>query len=156
MHTEIKCLWSNNLLFNPTIGIFWMSSNIVQCKTILTKKVQYFEVMIIYIIAVNLHVRRNNVSLLVWVLVNFHFHWWYYNRHEFLLDWLCVHSWTHNLCIKQGESDLHCPQNSSCHDVFSTVFICKSRQTTNVSEMTRLLFGLFIFYISLHWAVLHS
>ena len=38
---------------------------------------------------------------------------------------------------------------------FSTVFICKSRQTTNVSEMTRILFGLFIIYMWWSWAVLH-
>ena len=38
---------------------------------------------------------------------------------------------------------------------FSTAFICKSRQTANVSEMTRTLFGLFIIYISQSWAVLH-
>ena len=38
---------------------------------------------------------------------------------------------------------------------FSTVFICKCRQTTNVSEMTRILFGLFMFYIWQSWAVLH-
>ena len=81
----------------------------------------YFEVMINYIIAVTLHARRNN-------LMSFcpyqHSQWWYYNRHEFLLDWLCLHSWTQNLCIKQGESDLHSPRCSSCHDIppqFSSV-----------------------------------
>ena len=41
-----------------------MSLTIVQYNTILTKMVQnYFEVMINKIIAVTLHVRRNNVSL---------------------------------------------------------------------------------------------
>ena len=90
--------------------------------TILAKMVlNYFEVMINYIIAVSSHARRNN-------LMSFcsyqHSQWWYYNRHEFLLDWLCLHSWTQTLCIKQGESDLHWPRFSSCHDIppqFSSV-----------------------------------
>ena len=90
--------------------------------TILTKMVlNYFEVMINYIIALTSHARRNN-------LMSFcsyqHSQWWYYDCHEFILDWLCVHSWTQNLCIKQGESYLHLPQNSSCHDIppqFSSV-----------------------------------
>ena len=90
--------------------------------TICTKKVlNYVEVMINYIIAVTSHVRRNN-------LMSFcpyqHYQWWYYNHHEFLLDWLCLHSWTQNLCILQGESDLHSPRFSSCHDIppqFSSV-----------------------------------
>ena len=74
----------------------------------------YFEVMINYIIAVNSQVKRNN-------LMSFcsyqHSQWWYYNHHEFILDWLCLHSWTQNHCIKQGESDLHLPQFSSCHAI---------------------------------------
>ena len=90
--------------------------------TILTKMVlNYFEVMINYIIAVTSHARRNN-------LMSFcpyqHSHWWYYNCHEFILDWLCLHSWTQTLCIKQGVSDLHYPQFSSCHAIppqFSSV-----------------------------------
>ena len=62
LYTEVKYLQSNNLLFNPKIVILRMSLTIVQYYTILTKKVQiYFEVMITYIIAVTLHVRRNNV-----------------------------------------------------------------------------------------------
>ena len=80
--------------------------------------------MINYIIALTLHARRNNVSSLVWDLFNFHFHRWYYLHHEFILDWLCVHSWTQTLCIKQGESDLYWPWFCSCHDVsphFSSV-----------------------------------
>ena len=83
--------------------------------TILAKKVlNYFEVMISYIIAVTLHARRNN-------LMSFcpyqHSQWWYYNRHEFILDWLCLHSWAQTLCIKQGESDLHLPRCSLCHNI---------------------------------------
>ena len=70
--------------------------------------------MINYIIAVTLHARRNN-------LMSFcsykHSQWWYYNRHEFILDWLCLHSWTQTLCIKQGKSDLHWPRFSSCHAI---------------------------------------
>ena len=36
---------------------------------------------------------------------------------------------------------------------FSTVFICKSRQTTIMSEMTKTLFGFFMFYIWWSWVV---
>ena len=83
--------------------------------TIFTKKVlSYFEVMINYITALTSPARRNN-------LMSFcpyqRSHWWYYNRHDFILDWLCLHSWTQNLCILQGESDLHWPWFSSCHDI---------------------------------------
>ena len=83
--------------------------------TILTKMVlNYFEVMINYIVAVNSHARGNN-------LMSFcsyqHSQWWYYDHHDFLLDWLCLHSWTQTLCILQGESDLHLPRFSSCHDI---------------------------------------
>ena len=83
--------------------------------TILAKMVlNYFEVMINYIIAVTLHARRNN-------LMSFcpyqHSQWWHYDCHEFILDWLCCHSWTQNLSIKQGVSDLHWPWFSSCHDI---------------------------------------
>ena len=81
----------------------------------------YFEVMINYIIAVNSHVRRNNLMSFCSCQLS---HWWYYNRHDFILDWLCLHSWTQNHCIKQGESDLHWPRFSSCHDIppqFSSV-----------------------------------
>ena len=66
LHTEVRFLQSNNLLFNPKIIILRMSSTIVQYNTILTKKIQnYFEVMIIYIIAGTSHFRRNNVRSLV-------------------------------------------------------------------------------------------
>ena len=75
---------------------------------------KYFEVMINYIIAVTLHARRNN-------LMSFcpyqHSQWWYYNRHDFILDWLCLHSWTQNHCILQGESYLHLPRFSLCHNI---------------------------------------
>ena len=82
--------------------------------TNLTKRVlNYFEIMINYKVAVTSHVKRNN-------LMSFcscqHSQWWYYNHHEFILDWLCLHSWTQNHCIKQGESDLHRPQFISCYD----------------------------------------
>ena len=64
-----------------------MSSTIVQYYTIITKKTQnYFEVMIKYIIAVTSSVRRNNVSILVWVLANILFHRCYYSCHEFISD----------------------------------------------------------------------
>ena len=114
LHTEVKFLQSNNLLFNPMFIILGMSSTLFQYDTILTRKVQiYFEVMINYIIALTLHARRNN-------LMSFcsyqHSHWWYYNCHEFILDWLCVHSCIQTLCIKQGVSDLHWHQFCSCHD----------------------------------------
>ena len=62
LHTEVRFLQSNNLLFNPKIVTLRMSSTIVQYYTILTKKVQiYFEAMMNYIMAVILHARRNNV-----------------------------------------------------------------------------------------------
>jgi hypothetical protein len=70
--------------------------------------------MINYIIAVFLHVRRNNLMSLCSYQCS---QWWYYNHHESILDWLCLHSWTQTLCIKQGESDLHWPWYSSCHDI---------------------------------------
>ena len=90
--------------------------------TILAKKVlNYFEVMINYIIALTLHNRRNN-------LMSFcpyqRSQWWYYDHHDFILDWLCLHSWTQTLCIKQGVSDLHLPWFSLCHAIppqFSSV-----------------------------------
>jgi hypothetical protein len=69
--------------------------------------------MINYIIAVFLHVRRNNLMSLCSYQ---HSQWWYYDCHKSILDWLCLHSCTQTLCIKQGESDLHWPQFSSCHD----------------------------------------
>ena len=91
--------------------------------------------------------------------------------HEFILDHLFVHShsWTQTLWIKQWYlanmmlllllpqevSDLLLAWICSCHDIFSTFFICTSRQTTNVSEMTRTLFGLFTSKIWISWVVLH-
>ena len=66
----------------------------------------------------------DDVRSLVRILTNFHFHRWNYLLHEFILDWLSLHSWTQNLCIKQGESDLHWPHFSSCHEIppqFSSV-----------------------------------
>ena len=90
--------------------------------TILTKMVlNYFEVMINYIIALTLHARRINVMSFCSYQ---HSQWWYYDHHEFLLDWLCLYSWTQNLCILQGDSDLHSPQFSLCHAIspqFSSV-----------------------------------
>ena len=69
--------------------------------------------MINYIIALTSHVRRNNLMSFCSYQRS---HWWYYDRHEFILDWLCLHSWTQSLCIKQSESDLHWPQFRVCHD----------------------------------------
>ena len=84
-------------------------------RPIFTKMVlNYFEVMINYIIAVNLHARRNNLMSFCSYQRS---QWWYYDCNEFILDWLCPHSWTQNHCIKQGESDLHLPQFSSCHNI---------------------------------------
>ena len=70
--------------------------------------------MINYIIALTLHARRNNLMSFCSYQCS---QWWYYNRHEFILDWLCCHSWTQTLCIKQGVSDLHWLQFSSCHAI---------------------------------------
>ena len=106
-----------------------MSSIIVQYNTYLSKKVQnYFEVMIDYIIAATSHARRNNLMSLVWVLVRQLFHRWYYLRHEFILDWLPVHShsWSQTLCIKQGVSYLHWHLFCSCHDVSQQVSSVKT------------------------------
>ena len=72
--------------------------------------------MINYIIAVSLCVRRNNMRSLYSYSFQL-YHRWYYDRHGFILDWLCLHSWTQTLCIKQGESDLHWPQFRVCHDI---------------------------------------
>ena len=62
------------------------------------------------------------ISLASWQL----FYGWYYSCHEYILNWLFVHShsWTQTLCIKQGVSDLHLPRFCSCHDIspqFSSV-----------------------------------
>ena len=73
-----------------------------------------FEVLINYIIAVTLHARRNNL-MSFWPYQCSQ--WWYYDHHDFILDWLCLYSWTQNHCIKQGESDLHSPQFSLCHAI---------------------------------------
>ena len=90
--------------------------------TIFTKMVlNYFEDMINYIIAVTSHARRNNLMTFCPYQCS---QWWYYDRHEFILDWLCLYSCPQNLCILQGESDLHLPWFSSCHDIppqFSSV-----------------------------------
>ena len=83
--------------------------------TIVTKMVlNYFEVMINYIIALTLHARRNNLMSFCSFQLS---QWWYYDHHDFILDWLWLYSWTQTLCIKQGESDLHSPQFSSCHAI---------------------------------------
>ena len=127
LHTEVRFLQSNNLIFNPEIIIVWVSSTIVQNNTILSKKVQnYFEVMMNYIIAVTSCARRNNLMSLVWILANFHFHRLYFSCHEFILDWHFAHSqpWNQTLCIKQSVYDLHLLWFSSCHDIspqFSSV-----------------------------------
>ena len=52
LHTEVRFLWSNNLLFNPKIIIFCVSLTFDHYNTNITKKVQnFFLVMIDYIIA---------------------------------------------------------------------------------------------------------
>ena len=88
---------------------------LLNMTTIFTKMVlNYFQVMINYIVAVNLLARRNNLMSSCSYQRS---QWWYYLHHEFILDWLCLHSWTQNLCIKQVVSDLHWPQFSSWHDI---------------------------------------
>ena len=85
------------------------------------KGLSYFEIMNYYIIAVASHARRNNLMSFYSCQLS---QWWYFDCHEFILDWLCLHSWTQTLCTKQGLSDLHCPQFGTCHDVspqFSSV-----------------------------------
>ena len=124
LHTEVMFLWSNNLLFNQKIIILCVSLAIVQYNTILCKKVDnYFEVMINYIIAVTSCVQRINVMPFCSYQLPF-------SQMILIPSWiligltLFVHSWTQTLCIKWGESDLHWPWLSSCHDVslhFSSV-----------------------------------
>ena len=55
----------------------------------------------------------------VHILANQLFHGEYYSCHEFILEWLFVHShsWTQTLWIKQGVSDLHWPWIHTWHDV---------------------------------------
>jgi hypothetical protein len=62
----------------------------------------------------------------VLILASQLFHRWYYYHHESILDWLFfqVHPWNQIYCIKQGVSNSHLPQFSSCQDVspqFSSV-----------------------------------
>ena len=122
LHTEVVFL---DLIFYYSIQqlqLLEWARLLFNITTIFTKMVlNYFEVMINYIIAVNSHARRNNLMSFCSYQRS---HWWYYNCHDFILDWLCLHSWTQNHCIKQGESDLHWPRFSSCHDIppqFSSV-----------------------------------
>ena len=104
--------------------------------------------MINYIIAVNSHARRNNLMSLCPYQ---HYQWWYNNRHDFILDWLCLYSWTQNLCILQGESDLHLLRFSLCHDIPPQFYLWK--QMDNKCEWDQK--NLFMFYIWRSWAVLH-
>ena len=108
-------------------------------NTILTKKVQiYFEVMINYIIAVTSHARRDN-------LIPFCSYHLPFSQMILLASWihigliLCSQPLLNSNTLHQTRCVwfalapvLHLPW------WFSTVFICKSRQTTNVSEMTRI------------------
>ena len=62
LHTEVRFLQSNNLLFNPKIVIPWVRTTTVQYNTILSKKDQnYFDLKMNYTIAVSSHARRNNL-----------------------------------------------------------------------------------------------
>ena len=169
---KLQTLWSNNLLFNPDIVIVWVSSTIVHCNTTFTKMIQIsFEVMINYIIAVTLHARTNNVMPFCFCSCQLPF--------SQILSLLSLIYIGLILCSQPllNSNPLHQRIATSKQDVvttvaaisvrfafapvlflpwcFSTVFICKCRQTTNVSEMTRILFGLFMFYIWQSWAVLH-
>ena len=128
LHTEVRFLQSNNLLFNPEIIIVWVSLTVVQYNTILTKKVQtYYEVMINYTVAVTSHARRNNVmsfcsgsyqlpfSQMILLASSIH-----------IGLTLCSGSLltSNPLCTKQGVSDSNWPEYISCHDVppqFSSV-----------------------------------
>ena len=115
LHTEVVFLDLAIYYLIQKWKLFVQARLLFNIRPILAKMVlNYFEVMINYIIAVSLHVRRNNLMSFCSCQLS---KWWYYNCHEFILDWLCLHSWTQNLCIKQGESNLHWPQFSSCHDI---------------------------------------
>ena len=131
----------------------WLLFNIT---TILTKMVlNYFWAMINYIIAITLHVRRNNLMSFCSYQLS---QWWYYNRHEFILDWLCLHFWTQTLCIKQGESDLHWPRFSSCHDDSPQFLSVKAgRQQTWVrwQEFVHVLHVLHFTELSSSWLLNH-
>ena len=108
--------------------------------TTLAKKVlNYFEVMINYIIALTSHARRNNLMSFCSYQRS---QWWYYDHHEFILDWLCLYSWTQTLCIKQGVSDLHWPRFSSCHAIppqFSSVKAGRQQMWVRQKEFVHVL-----------------
>ena len=149
LHTEVVFLDLTIYYSIQQLLLLEWARLLFNITTILTKMVlNYFEVMINYIIALTLHARRNN-------LMSFcsyqHSQWWYYDRHEFILDWLCLHSWTQTLCIKQGESDLDLPWFSSCHDIPPQLSSVKAGR----QQMWVRWKNLFLFYIWRSWAVLH-
>ena len=157
LHTEVRFHWSNSLLFNLKNIILWVSLSIVQYNTIFTKKVQiYFEVMITFIIAVTSSARRINVMPLCSILANF------------LNDDITL---VMNLYMRLTLSSQPLLNSNPLHQAgwvwfalspiktlpwcFSTVFIWKRQADNNVCEITRILFGLGMFYILQSWAVLH-
>ena len=122
--------------------------------TIIAKKVlNDFEVMINYIIAESLHVRRNNVM----PFCSYHLP---FSRMILLLSWvhirLTLSSLLNSNTLHQGRWVWFAlAPISLLLWWFSTEFICKSRQTTNTSEITKNLLRLFIIYIWQGWVVLH-
>ena len=116
--------------------------------TILTKMVlNYFEVMINYIIAVTLHARRKNLMSLCPYQ---HYQWWYNIRHEFLLDWLCRHSWTQTTASSMVSLICTCPGLALAMMFLHSFYLWK--QMDNKCEWDRK--NLFLFYIWRSWAVL--
>ena len=115
LHTEVVFLDLTIYYSIQQLLLLEWARLLFNIATILTKKVlNYFEVMKNYIIAVTLHARRNNVMSFCPYQ---HSQWCYYDHHEFLFDWLCLYSWTQTLCILQGESYLHLPRFSLCHNI---------------------------------------
>ena len=115
--------------------------------------------MINYLIAVTSHARRNNLMSFCSYSCQLSQRW-YYNCHEFILDWLCLHSWSQTLCIKQGVSDLHFLRFCSCHDVspqFSSVKAGRQQmwvrwqefvQDINVLHLTELIGSSLLHYVA--------
>ena len=95
----------------------------------------------------------------VHILANQLFHGKYYSCHEFILEWLFVHShsWTQTLWIKQGVSDLHWPWIHTWHDVsphFSSVQAGRQQMWVRWQEFVRVVHHLHLTELSS--SLLHS
>ena len=117
--------------------------------TILAKIIlNYFWAMNNNIIAVTYHTRKKNLMSFCSCQLS---QWWYFFCHDFMLGWLCLHSWSQTLCIKGGESDLHCPWFSSCHDVslqFSSVKAGRQQMWVRQQEFVWVVYVLYFTELS--------